>query len=119
MIGRMMNDQVTILRAPVVTSTRYGSRSRGERDWSHAERTAARANVQPGTATEAEAAGDGRDAVTTSIRVWLPRGTDVLATDRIEWDGRTWEVLGEPQRFDPPRGTRLAHVRLTAQQVTG
>lgn len=115
-LSRLLTDSVVILRAPAAAD-RYGSRSRTGRDWSDPVRTTSRAHVQPGA--RAESGGD-RDTVTTGIRIWLPAGTDVTATDRIEWDGRTWEVDGEPQRWRPPRpGSATAHVQVTAQQIRG
>lgn len=37
-----------------------------------------------------------RDAVPSDLVVFMPAGTDVVATDRLEVRGRTYEVDGEP-----------------------
>jgi head-tail adaptor len=118
-IGRMLTGSVTILRAAPVAD-RYGSESSRQRDWSTATETAARAHVQPGTGqpgVSGETTGD-RDRVTTSIRVWLPAGTDITATDRIRYDGDVYEVDGQPLKWKPPRG-RTTHIEVIARSVKG
>ncbi|WP_217711372.1 hypothetical protein [Actinomadura sp. NAK00032] len=34
--------------------------------------------------------------------MWLHAGTDVVATDRIEWDDHAWQVDGDPERRPAP-----------------
>src|SRR5688500_8085352 len=53
-------------------------------------------SVQPDTTTELT---DGRDTVTTGLRVWLPAGTEVSATTKARYDGRVYSVDGEPSRW--------------------
>lgn len=113
-IGRMFTEPVTILRAEPVAD-RYGSQSSRQRDWSTATETETKAGVQPNV--NSETTGD-RDQLTTAIRVWLPAGTDITATDRLRYDGGTYEIDGKPMPWKPPRG-RTAHIELVARQVEG
>lgn len=113
-IKRMFNETVVILRAAPVAD-RYGSQSSRQRNWADAVETTVRAGVQPNVGSETT--GD-RDQVASGIRVWLPAGTDVTVVDRIRWDGKTFEVDGEPLPWRPPRG-RSAHLEILARQVKG
>jgi hypothetical protein len=49
----------------------------------------------------------GRDTIVSRWQLFAPDGTDLLATDRVEFQGATYEVDGEPQRWDFPP---LSHV---------
>ncbi|WP_171068955.1 hypothetical protein [Actinomadura geliboluensis] len=51
--------------------------------------------------------------------MWLHAGTDMVATDRIEWDDHPWEVDGDPERRPDPTGGGPHHVGMTAARVTG
>lgn len=110
----IVTDLVTIVRA--VKAVGYGNAI--TLDWGPAaSRATVEANVQP--AGTSEATDGGRDRVTRRIRVFLHAGTDVVATDRIEWGGAAWEVDGEPERWPDPTGGGEHHVELTATRIVG
>lgn len=106
---------VDVLRAPLVVDP-YGNPSI-ERDWASATTTTyAGVSVQPDTSTEA--VGD-RPVVVTGWRLATPRGSDIdlLATDRVTYDGMTLEVDGEVARYF--LGGRVHHVEARLKRVTG
>lgn len=110
----IVTDLVTIV--PAAPTTGYGNSI--VYDWGPAAaRSTVEACVQP--AGSGEDTGGGRDKVTARIRVFLHPGTDVKATDRLEWNDQTWEVDGEPQRWPDPIGGGEHHVELTATRTTG
>jgi len=87
-------DSVTVVRAPLVTD-RYGGKIR---DWPTATRTAyAGVSVQPAGSTE-----DVRDRehISNRFTLFTSRGFDIdlLATDRVEWNGLTLQVDGGVDR---------------------
>ena len=78
----------------IVQIVRPGAKDRfGDRPAGEAPRQVDGCSVQPGSSSEQE---DQRTTVTTTWRAFLPGGTDLRATDRLIWDGRTFEVVGEP-----------------------
>lgn len=107
-------DTVTVVRAPEVAG-RYGGQSR---DWSHATRTTYQSvSVQPVSSTE-----DVRDRelLVGKFTLFTSRGQDIdlLATDRIEWNGLTLQVDGDPNRWPMPGGG-VHHVEASLKQVSG
>lgn len=67
-------------------------------DWSSAtSTTVGGCSVQPQIGSEVTV---GRETVVSRWLLYAPDGTDLLATDRVEWDGGTYEVDGEVQRWD-------------------
>lgn len=64
--------------------------------------------VQPGASAEV-LGGRGADAVLIRWTVYLPPGSDVAASDAVEYDGVRYAVNGEPQRVKSPTGA-LSHV---------
>ncbi|MER6809985.1 head-tail adaptor protein [Spirillospora sp. NPDC000708] len=109
----IVTDLVTIVRGLLVTG--YGNAI--TYDWGDgAARDTVEACVQPNGSSETTG---GRDTVVTHIRVYLHPGTDVTATDRIEWNDNTYEIDGEPQRWPDPTGGGEHHVELTATHTAG
>lgn len=107
-------DTVTVVRAPLVAG-RYGGQSR---DWTNATRTAyPGVCVQPVSSTE-----DVRDRelLIGKYTLFTSRGQDIdlLATDRIEWNGITLQVDGDPNRWPAPGGG-VHHVEALLKGVTG
>jgi len=107
-------DEVTVVRAPL-TPGRYGGQTR---DWAAATRTVYEGvSVQPTGSTE-----DIRDRELLIGRYTLftSRGFDIdlLATDRVEWNGLTLQVDGDPNRWPAPGGG-VHHVEASLKQVTG
>ncbi|MGW1134422.1 hypothetical protein [Streptomyces griseoluteus] len=88
-------------------------------DWSNPDRmTVTGLNIQPNS--QVEAGDEQRDAVITGYRVQSVEGTapDIKATDRIQWNGQTFEVDGEvatwPDLFtDAPHHVEFVMVRAT------
>jgi hypothetical protein len=87
---------ITVLTAPLVEG--YGGQM--TRDWDHATARTTVAHAQPyafrGSATELT---DRRETLVIPYALDLPAGDPIEATDRVEFDGRTWEVEGEPGRW--------------------
>lgn len=107
-------DTVTVLRAPLVAD-RYGSQVR---DWTAAARTDVDGvSIQPSGSIE-----DVRDRelVTNTYTLFTSRGQDIdlLATDRVQWNGITLQVDGDPNRWPAPGGG-VHHVEAKLKQVAG
>ena len=63
--------------------------------------------VQPGASVEVL---EGRvSAVAVRWSWFAPAGTDIQASDAVEWEGRTYAVDGEPARHRSPTGA-VSHV---------
>ncbi|GAA2516693.1 phage head completion protein [Winogradskya humida] len=105
----ILRDRVTRLRAPLVGDG-YGNQ---ERDWDQAVAVEYPAGVGPASSTE-----DVHDQqrTTTRWRVFLPPTADLEATDRVTWDGTTFEVDGDVERWK--RRGRLHHVEAVLLKVT-
>lgn len=100
---------VTVVRPP--GRDRFGDVIPG----SGGETAVAGCSVQPDASSELT---DGRDAITTGLRAWLPAGTDVLATDRVRYDGELYAIDGRPSRWVDLDGVE-DHVELRLTLVEG
>lgn len=60
---------------------------------------------------------DGRDATSTTSKVYLPAGTPITARDRVRIAGRIYEVNGEPMPAWTPRGEH--HIECFLSSVVG
>lgn len=80
----------TRLRAELVENE-YGSADT-ERNWSDASESDFRCFVQRVEATEIA---DDREASVVMVRIFLPLGVDLLTTDRVKYEGVTYEVNGD------------------------
>lgn len=58
-------------------------------------------NVQPGASIEYLL---GRDETLVAYTVMAPLASDVTATDRMDYAGKTFEVYGEPALWPSPSG---------------
>ena len=106
---------VTVVRAPLVTD-RYNAQVR---DWANATSTPLTdCRVQPLAASGGLIIEPGRDAVVTRWKLLAPDGADVLASDRIVWQGKTYEVDGDVELWSSPTGS-LAHVEGLLKRVEG
>ncbi|GAA4071304.1 hypothetical protein GCM10022284_03730 [Streptomyces hundungensis] len=104
----LFSDRVAVRRADIKDST-YTRR----RDWSTARTVfEGLAHVQPDRAFEARS--PERETAQERLRVFLPWGTDVDSADRVEFDGRTYEVDGEPMEWN--YGS-IRHVRVRVWRV--
>lgn len=92
---------ITVLRAPLVEDD-YGNETR---DWTAAtQSTVSGCSVQPVTGIEVTVA---RDTIVSRWQLWAPDGTDLVATDRVEFDGAAYEVDGEVQRWNFPPASHI------------
>ena len=87
-----LSDTVTRLRAPLIAGP-YGN---SEFDWPNATSVDYPAEVQPVSSTEDVV---NQQQTVTRWRLFLGSTADIEATDRIEWDGDTYEVDGEVERW--------------------
>jgi head-tail adaptor len=102
-------ESAAVLRAGLVTDD-YGNEVY---DWPNATSTpyGGCAVAQGSRDRAAEDHTGDRDVIISDLIVFMPSGTDVTATDRLEIRSRVYEVVGEP--FDwvnPFSGTRFGTV---------
>jgi hypothetical protein len=50
--------------------------------------------------------------------MYMPAGTDVIYSDRIDWNGNEYQVLGHPGRWSSFNG-KEHHVAVIAMQRAG
>lgn len=72
-----------------------------------------RAHVQPISSTEPVVNGQ---QVTTLVRV-IARRVPAGPWDRVDWDGRIWDVLGEPEQHGDSPATRHNSALMQARGV--
>ena len=106
--------------AQTVTVIRPGTKtSRGSviPDWDNATETVVRnCSVQPSTTGLSQ---DGRVlGINDGYTVYMPPSTDVLAGDRIGFDGKVYTIMGEPKTWVSPTG-RTSHIQLSIQRWHG
>lgn len=105
----LLQDTITRLRAPLVSSG-YGNSTR---DWPNA--TSQTFYVHWSTQSTTEVVGDEPQTVTRG-KVFGGPDLDLLATDRVQFQGDTYEVDGEVMR-SYQRG-QLHHVRAFLRRIT-
>lgn len=105
-----LHDTVTILRAEEVS----GPYNSTVWDWENATPTEEPASVQQIGSTEDVVL---QQRTETLWRVFLRPTADLKATDRIQWDGKDLEVVGEPDR--PRQRARVHHVEAVVRAVSG
>lgn len=111
MLPSFCNDTVTVMRAPLVES-----RGSSVRDWSNAKgHEIGGCSVQVSSAT-----GDiqGREHASVSCLLLAPPGSDIAIGDRIIFDGKTWNVVGEPYAQRSATG-RISHLVATMERRDG
>jgi hypothetical protein len=59
------------------------------------------------------------DTVATSGTVYLPHGSDVRATDRLEIGADVWEVDGDPADWSSPLTGTQGPMEVRVRKVTG
>ncbi|AYF29307.1 hypothetical protein CSH63_17915 [Micromonospora tulbaghiae] len=100
-------ETVTVVRAPLVDDG-YGNQAR---DWPAAARTPHDGCAVAQGSRGGEAFTGDRNAVLSDLQVFMRPGADVVATDRLEVRGRTYEVVGEPFDWSSPfTGVRFGTV---------
>jgi hypothetical protein len=60
---------------------------------------------------------DNRDFTTTRGILFLPAGTQVFATSSVAVDGKTLQVIGEPNQLQDLQG-RARHIEVVVESVT-
>ncbi|GAU66663.1 hypothetical protein SSP35_03_03110 [Streptomyces sp. NBRC 110611] len=73
-----------------------------------------RCRIQPEDPDEPTVAGQ---ATTTTYRV-IARDAPLGPWARVEWDGRTWDVVGEPRRYNGSSATRHIDALIRARTTT-
>jgi hypothetical protein len=105
-----------ILGAGTVTILRGASRDNfGDITGSDTGTEVTGCSVQPGSSTEQT---DRGELVVTTLTVYLPAGTDILATDRVSVGGTVYEVDGDPARWVDQAGTE-SHVQAILRLTKG
>lgn len=110
MIGQLLNQQLIILRAPLVDD-RYGNQVR---DWSQASQTEVLGRLET---EERRAEEDDADRAQLAARgvCFLPPDADILGTDRIlDSFGVRYEVIGQIATLTTPRGPHHLEARVTS-----
>lgn len=76
-------------------------------------------NIQPNN--QAEMVDEQRDAAITGYRVQSVEGTspDIKATDRIEWNGQTFEVDGEVATWPDLFADTVHHIEFAMARAIG
>lgn len=108
------NDSVVRIRPG--TTTRRGST---EPDWSSDkvnELTITGCSVQPATTTLSQ---DGRVLGITDVwNCFFPPGADVAAGDKIRWNGKDYQLMGEPRIWTSPTGM-VSSVQASLERWSG
>lgn len=61
----------------------------------------------------------GQDTVTWDLECLLPPDTDILPTDRVLFDGETYDVVGRPMRWRSPITGRKPGIQVNLKSQTG
>lgn len=62
---------------------------------------------------------DGRQGVIVGVTVYMPTGTDVLATDRLVIRGKPYEIDGEPGDWRSPLHPICDGIEVAAKRTEG
>lgn len=105
----LLADSVTRRRAPLISSG-YGNEAR---DWTAATSQVYAARVSVVSSTEVVA---NEPRTVTRWKCTVGPEADLAATDRIEWDGQTYEVDGDVERHKG-RSPAVHHQTVTLKRV--
>ena len=98
MLPSWANDTIVRLRATIITQ-------RGSEipDWTNTDQlTITGCSMQPASTSLTQ---DGRiQGITDGYTCYLPPGADVIAGDRILYNGKTYTINGEPRAWTSPTG---------------
>lgn len=113
MSARVGSETVEVLDAPLVERDRYGGTVR---DWDNATTTQVRwCSIQPMSGTEQNL---DREFTATHVRLFAPYDAPVSASSRVRYDGRTFEVDGEPELWREATGAK-SHLQATLKILKG
>lgn len=111
------NETVYIIRAPLVAGRTGGE----ERVWSQATETPVEhCSVQPFPLAEKLNFEESRsrEHARTAYRIYAPPGTDVLATDRVRWNGVVMDVFGHAGPWHRRNGS-THHITFIGRERSG
>ncbi|MGW2113795.1 hypothetical protein [Streptomyces zhihengii] len=112
MPGSIGRQTVVLLDAPLVVGD-YNSETR---DWEHASRTPVSGCTVDYTGSREQK--DARDQTITTAELCMPRiAPRVTEWQRVEWDGRVWQVDGVPD--DTQAAGRLSGQVVRLLEVAG
>lgn len=114
---RLGSAKITILTAKLVTDAFDNSKSR---NWPQAKKTVVKGcSVQPFIISEKYSAEYDveREHVRQTLRVWMPSGTPVEYTDRVEYNGATYDVIGIQGVWNQLNGTENHRVLLLRERL--
>jgi hypothetical protein len=86
-------DDVTVVRASLVDTDRYGAQ---QRDWPAAAQTVVTGVSVQYLSPSLETDEARREYASSHLALFAPAGTDLLSTDRVLWRGELFDVDGEP-----------------------
>ena len=105
----------TVIRVRATTTT--DSHGNEVRSWGTATTSdISGCSMQPVTGSEANL---GRDEVISRWKLFLPPSADLLPSDRVRFEGVTYEVDGSVQKWDPSDVTGLSHKECLLKLVEG
>jgi hypothetical protein len=88
---------VAAVRAPLITD----GKGNQIRDWAHATSKSYAAWVQPDNSLEQTV---NQERIVSRWRIFTEPAADILPTDRVTWQGKTFQVDGEIQGWDIGNG---------------
>jgi hypothetical protein len=107
------DDEFDVLTATEVTD-RYNNKTKS---WDNPTRVAVSGvHVQPLGTQEDEALGSG--STTETYQAFYGAESVLTASNRVEWESDTYEVVGEPERWPDPFGG-LAYKRAVLRRIRG
>lgn len=112
MLPSWANDTVKVIRPAIIES-----RGSPIPDWENvAETTITGCSVQPAGTSLSQ---DGRVlGVMDGLTAYLPPDADVQPGDRIEFNGQTYTIDGDPRRWKSATG-RVSHILLNLKRWSG
>lgn len=112
MLPSFANQTIDVIR-PKKTITSRGSTVP---DWTETTKTTVTGcSIQPASTSLSQ---DGRIlGIADGWTAYVPEGTDVKAGDRIDFDGESYAINGEPRKWTGP--SRTSHIQLSLVRWEG
>lgn len=112
MLPSFCNQSIKVVRAKKTTT----SRGSEVPDWSDTTTTTVTGcSIQPASTSLSQ---DGRIlGIADGWTAYVPEGTDVKAGDRIDFDGESFAINGEPRKWAGP--SRTSHIQLNLVRWEG
>lgn len=112
MLPSFANQTIDVVR-PKKTTTSRGSTVP---DWTETTKTTVTGcSIQPASTSLSQ---DGRIlGIADGWTAYVPEGTDVKAGDRIDFDGESYAINGEPRKWTGP--SRTSHIQLALVRWEG